>query len=343
LPGAKNVLYRNRGQLRFEDRTAAAGLGRDDGKGLGVVAVDLDLDGWLDLYVANDSTSSFLYRNRGDGTFEDLSVLSGAGYNQAGAEQSGMGTDAGDLDGDLDLDLVKTNFQDDANNLYRNDGGLAFTDVASTWGLAEPSWKVLGWAAKLADFDLDGDLDLFVANGHVYPGVDRAAIGERFVQTNQLFLNQGRRLVEAPDSGISPEPQRSSRGAALGDLDNDGDLDLVVTNMDAPPTVLECLPPPDRHRLVVRLVGRRSNRDAVGARVVLQAGGQRQLRTINGGGSYLSTSDLRLFFGLGSATEIALLEVRWPAGAVESFEHLPADQLLVLVEGQGIRERRELP
>ena len=341
VPGARHLLLRN-AERGFEDVTARAGLDRADGKGLGVVAADFDADGWMDLYVANDSTLSFLYRNRGDGRFEDVSILSGAGYNSAGGAQSGMGADAGDVDGDLDLDLVKTNFQDDANNLYRNDGELAFTDVASAWGLAEPSYGVLGWAAKLADFDLDGRLDLFVANGHVYPGVDRLDSGERYAQRCQLFLNQGERFVEASAGFDSALPPRSSRGAAAGDLDGDGDLDLVVVNMDAAPFVFETQAPDAHHRLVVELEGVRSNRDAVGARVVVTAGGRRQLREKSGGGSYLSSGDPRLFFGLGTATTVDRLEITWPTGQREVIEKLPADRRIRIREGEGVVASTEL-
>jgi hypothetical protein len=311
--GGADVYYENRGGGTFAEVTDARGLTDAAGAyGFGVVATDYDNDGWTDLYVANDSNPNFLYRNRGQGAFESTGLLSGVALGADGRAQAGMGVDAGDYDNDGAMDLVVTNFAHDSNTLYRNLGRGLFEDVTAATGLAAPTFERMGWGAAFLDADLDGDLDLFFANGHIYPQVDEfPALKESFRQKNQLFLNEEgafRDVSETAGGGL--RLQKSSRGLAMGDLDNDGDLDLVVSNMDDVPTLLENRQRTGHHWPAFQLKKDGTNRLAIGARVTVEAAGRRQVREVRSGGSYLSQSDLRAHFGLASHAGAVDVEVR---------------------------------
>ena len=335
MPGAADVLYRNEGDGRFSDVSKASGIAAaSEYYGLGVVPEDFDLDGDMDLYVADDETPNLLFRNEGNGKFTDIAVLAGVAYNGEGDEEAGMGVDAGDFDNDGDADLHKTNFFRESNTLYRNDGGNQFADVTSQSTLAAPTLNFLGWGTKFADFDNDGDLDLFVANGHVYPQVDKVLTGSPYRQRNQLFINQGKgKFTEQVDAGPGMKLEKVHRGAAFGDYDNDGDEDVFVIALNDLPTLLRNDTAPTNHSLMVQVFGTKVNRDGVGTRLHLVAGGQGQWRTINGSASYLSHNDIRAHFGLGTHTAVELLECTWPDGTTQTLRDLPADKLVVIHQG----------
>jgi enediyne biosynthesis protein E4 len=337
LTGEKDVLYRNRGDGTFEDVTARAGITDPGHYGFGVVFADLNDDGWPDLYVANDSVPNLLFRNQADGTFAEMGLLSGAALSGDGRPQAGMGVDAGDVTGDGLPDLVVTNFSHDYNTLYENGPAGVFTDRSYASGVAATAGPYLGWGVKFVDMDNDGRLDLFVANGHVYPEVDRHGLGTRYRQRNQLFLNEGKRLRHASaDAGAGLLLEKSSRGAAFGDYDNDGDIDVLIVNMNDSPTLLRNDTPRTAHWITLRLIGVKSNRDAIGARVRIDAGGRRQSTEVRGDGSYLSHSDIRAHFGLGTATRVDRIDIRWPSGLVESATGVTADRFYVAREGGGV-------
>ena len=334
LPGEADLFFENRGDGTFVEATDAHGLtDAAKGYGFGVVATDYDNDGWIDLFVANDSTPNFLYHNRGNGHFESVGLLSGVAVNAEGRAQAGMGVDAGDYDGDGWLDLVLTTFAHDAKTLYRNLGRGLFEDAGQAAGLAALTFEPMGWGTAFFDADLDGQLDLFIANGHIYPNVDEFPdLHETFRQKNQLFLNEGGRFRDvSATSGGGLQVRKSSRGLAVGDLDGDGDLDLVVTNMDDVPTLLENRQRTGNHWVAFRLEKQGANRFAVGARVTLDAGGRRQLREVRSGGGYLSQNDLRPHFGLGSYGGPLDVEVRMPGGARWRWRGLRSDQLHALI------------
>ncbi|MBI2501950.1 MAG: CRTAC1 family protein [Candidatus Latescibacteria bacterium] len=337
MPGAPDVLYRNEGDGHFTDVSKPSGIaGPSEYYGLGVVAEDFDQDGYMDIYVADDETPSLLFHNKGDGTFTDLAVMAGVAYNGEGDEQAGMGIDAGDFDNDGDMDIQKTNFFREGDTLYRNDGPNRFSDVTVQAGLAAPTLNFLGWGTKFADFDNDGDLDIFAANGHVYPQVDQVPTGSPYRQRNQLFLNQGKgRFAELLQAGPGMKIEKVSRGACFGDYDDDGDVDVFVNNLNDTPTLLRNEGGNRQHWLMVQVFGTRVNRDGVGTRIHLKAGGLSQWRTISSAGSYLAINDLRAHFGLGQRTQVELVEITWPDGTTEAAADLPADQLLVFRQGSG--------
>ena len=343
VPGDSNVLYHNNGDATFTDVTKAAGLLTPALKSLGVVTADLDGDGWPDIYVASDSTINAIYRNRGNGTFEDVSLLSGAGYSQDGRAQSGMGVDAGDYDGDGRPDLFVTNFQDDYNTLYHNDGNLTFTDVTFAAKLGQASFNRLGWGTGFQDFDNDAHLDLFVANGHVYPQVDGAHLPrETYAQQSQVFRNLANGQFEEVTltAGSALQVVKSSRGAAFGDFDNDGRMDLVVINMDDTLTLLHNVTRNTDHWLTVRTIGSRSNRDGIGARLRVKAGGRIQVGEVKTAGSFASANDPRIHFGLGAAGTVEGLEVAWPSGKKQVFTNVPIDRFIVVHEEKGLQVAR---
>jgi hypothetical protein len=337
VPADGDTFYRNNGDGTFSDATSEAGLDKQKLKSLGVVAADFDGDGLPDLYVAADSTINALFRNKGDGTFEDVSLLSGAGYSQDGRAQSGMGVDVGDYDGDGRPDLFVTNFQDDYNTLYRNEGGFLLTDVTNQANLAQASFTRLGWGTAFRDFDNDGLLDLFVANGHVYPQVDAAAIPESYAQQNQLFRNTGRGRFADVTAGAGGAMQviKGSRGAAFADYDNDGRMDLVIVNIDDSLSLLRNATTNDHHWLTVQLVGVRSNRAGLGASLKLKVGNRTLIREIRTSGSYASSNDPRAHFGLGSAESVESLVIEWPSGKRQKLETVPVDRILVVHEDSG--------
>jgi enediyne biosynthesis protein E4 len=333
LAGEADLFFENRGDGTFVEATDAHGL-TDTARsyGFGVVATDYDNDGWVDLFVANDTNPNFLYHNLGDGRFESVGLVSGVALNGEGRAQAGMGVDSGDYDGDGRLDLVVTAFAHDNNTLYRNRDGHSFEDVTLEAGLAGPTFVRMGWGTAFFDADLDGRLDLFFANGHIYPNVDDyPALHETFRQKNQLFLNRGGRFIDVSDTaGSGLQVMKSSRGLAVGDLDNDGDLDLVVSNMDDIPTVLNNRQTTGHHWVAVQLEKGGRNRFCIGARVTVTAGGTRQIREIRSGASYLSQSDLRAYYGLGSYSGAVDVEVRMPGGRTWQWRGLRADRLIKL-------------
>jgi enediyne biosynthesis protein E4 len=340
VAGDQNLLFHNNGDGTFSDVTRAAGLLNDELKSLGVVAADLDADGWTDLYVASDSTIQALYRNRGDGTFEDMSLQSGAGYSQQGRAQSGMGVDAGDYDGDGRLDLFVTTFQDDYKTLYHNDGKLHFSDVTYAAKIGQVSFTKLSWGTGFQDFDNDGWPDIFVASGHVYPQVDAARLPqETYAQQNQVLRNLGDGTFADVTAGAGSGMQvvKSSRGVAFGDYDDDGRTDAVVVNMDEGVTLLHNTTRNSHHWLTVRSIGSRANRDGIGAVVRLRAGGREQVREVRSSGSFASSSDPRAHFGLGAATAVERLEVKWPGGATQTFTEVPIDRVVVVSEAEGLK------
>ncbi|HZA37033.1 MAG TPA: CRTAC1 family protein [Vicinamibacterales bacterium] len=331
LPGEADAFFENVGNGRFVEATAARGLSDTArGYGYGVLATDYDADGWVDLYVANDTSPNFLYRNRGDGHFESVGLESGVAMNGEGRAQAGMGVDSADYDGDGRLDFVVTNFAHDVNTLYRNRGAQQFEDVTSAVGLAAPTFVRMGWGTAFMDADLDGRVDLFFANGHIYPNVDdHPDLQETYRQKNQLFVNDGRRFADVSDSaGGGLQVMKSSRGLAVGDLDNDGDLDLVISNMDDVPTVLRNQQRTGHHWVGVQLRQPAGSRFCIGAQVAVIAAGKRQVREIRSGGSYLSQHDLRTHFGLGNYTGPVDVEVRMPGGRVWGWRGQPTDRML---------------
>jgi enediyne biosynthesis protein E4 len=342
LPGESDHLFHNNGDGTFTDVSVKAGVSDPRGYyGLASVFVDVDDDGWVDLLVANDSVPKYLYRNKHDGTFEDISYLSGFALNDEGREQASMGIAVGDYNRDGKVDFHITNFSDDYNTLYRNDGDASFSDVSFAAGLAQVTIPFLGWGTGFLDYDNDGWLDIFVANGHVYPGVDQQDWGTTFAQRPLLFRNlNGKKFEEVPanpNSGLGVVV--SARGAAFGDLFNDGHIDVVMNVMDSTPVLLRNVVKNSNHWVTLKLVGGpKSPRDAVGAKVFLTAGGARQRGDVFSGGSYASTSDPRLHFGLGAADKVDKVEIQWPNGNKEEI-HLPAvDRIFTIVEGKGIVE-----
>ncbi len=345
LKGAPDHLFRNNGDGTFTDVSALAGVADKPGYyGFGVAWFDYDDDGRLDLAVANDSTPSYLYRNKGDGTFEDVSFISGAALNENGREQAGMGIAIGDYDGDGRLDIHRTNFSDDSNVLYHNDGGGSFTEVTFQAGVGEISIPFLGWGTNFFDYDNDGPLDLFVANGHVYSAVDAMDWGTSYKQRLLLFRNVKGKFFEVGSSaGEALYLPRSARGSAVGDFDNDGDLDILLNNMDDAPSLLRN---DGGHRaghwLTLRLIGNAADkcpRDAIGTTVFCTTNGRQGVKMrqdVASGGSYNSQSDLRLHFGLGAATKVDRLEVRWANSKTEEYQIKGADQLVVIEQGKGV-------
>src|SRR5689334_292247 len=319
LPPAKNILYHNRGDGTFEDVTIKAHVDRADGHyALGISTLDFDDDGWPDIYVACDSTASILYHNNRDGTFTDVAVTAGAAFNEDGRAQAGMGATVADFDGDGRLDIFKTNFSDDTSTLYRNNGDGTFTDATFSAGLGLHT-QYLGWGTMFFDFDNDGWPDLIVANGHVYPEVDKYHLGSSYEEPRILYHNNGDGTFTdvSSSAGAGITIASSARGLAVGDLWNDGKLSVLISNVNAKPSLLVNDARSANHWIGLKLVGTRSNRDAIGARVTLKVGKRMLVNEVRSGSSYISNSDMRLHFGLGGASKIDFLEVRWPNGSTE--------------------------
>jgi hypothetical protein len=343
LPPVSNVLYRNNGDGTFTDVSQAAGIKDKGSYSFGVLFSDLDEDGWPDIFVANDSVASTFFHNNHDGTFTERGLASGLALSGDGRAQAGMGVDAGDYDGDGHLDLIVTHFSEDYHTLYENNGRGLFTDASYRSGIAVPPLRYMGWGVGFVDIDNDGLLDIFVANGHVYPEIDRFGGGTKFLQRKQLFLNLGNKRFKeiGAESGGGLAIEKSSRGAAFGDYDNDGDVDVLVVNMNDRPTLLRNDTSSGNHWIAIRTIGNakagtvsKSNRDGIGARIRLTAGGRTQTAEVRSGGSYLSQNDARVHFGLGSAVRVDRVEITWPSGHVDTAAGLAADRFYTAREGE---------
>lgn len=340
LPFSTNLLYHNNGDGTFADVSARSGVGEPKQTyALGVLAADIDGDGWQDVYVACDSTRSLLYRNRGDGRFTERAIFLGLAYDDGGMEQAGMGVAMADYDRDGLLDLVKTNFVDDYPNLYRNMGKAGFQDRTLLAGLGVNPQYVI-WSPIFADFDNDGWPDLFISAGHFFNEVDRLESIQRFRNPRLLYWNLGGGRFEDVGGRAGPgiAAHHSSRGAAAGDFDNDGNIDLLIMNMNEPPSLLKNTSKAENNWLKVQLEGRRSNRSALGARIKVITGGRQQNAIVLGQSGYYSHNDRRMHFGLGKAAQADRIEIAWPSGLVESFDPVKANQTVLLKEGTGLEK-----
>jgi hypothetical protein len=336
LKSAPNVLYHNLGHGKFEDVSKKSGIEKTTGHyAFSVSTLDYDDDGWPDIYVACDSTPSILYHNNHDGTFTDVAVTAGAAFNEDGREQAGMGSTVADFDGDGKLDIFKTNFSDDTATLYRNNGDGNFTDATFAAGLGLYS-QYLGWGTMFFDFDNDGWPDLLLVNGHVYPEVDKYKLGSDYQEPRILYRNTGKGTFEdvSKSAGTAISRKASGRGLAVGDLWNNGKLSAVITNMGDKPSLLMNQMNYPNHWIAIRTIGTKSNRDGIGARVTIRAGGRVFVDEVRSGSSYNSSSDMRVHFGLGKATKIDSLQIRWPSGLSENFDAKP-DAINTVKEGSG--------
>jgi hypothetical protein len=337
LKGAGDSLYHNNGDGTFTDVSAAAGVADPALRfGMGVAWCDFNQDGYIDLYVANDTGPNFLYRNNGNGTFTDVGLTSGTALSEDGAEQASMGVAIGDYDHRGRWSIIVTNFSDEYNAFYRHDKDFLFTDVSYASRTAKASLPFVGWGVKFFDYDNDGWLDLMVVNGHVYPQLDKAGLEVGYRQPKLLYRNDrnGTFTEVSQEAGSALTVPAVSRGAAFGDIDNDGDVDVVINNLDGRLTILRNDGGNAGRFLVIDLVGRKGNRDAFGARVKVTAGDLVQVDERRSGGSYLSQNDTRLHFGLGTHTKADTIEVQWPGGGADTVKDVDANQFITITEGE---------
>jgi hypothetical protein len=344
LPGGTNLLFHNEGNGRFRNVSVGSGITKPGARySLSVTSLDFDRDGWPDIYVAVDSQPSLLFHNRHDGTFSEFAVESGVAYSEDGKEQAGMGSAAGDFDGDGWFDIVKTNFIDDAANLYRNTGKGTFEDLVHVAGMGKNT-QYMGWGVVFFDYDNDSWPDIFMVNGQVYPELEKLLPGSLYREKRLLYRNLGGKNMADVSANAGPgvtEPH-SSRGLAFVDFDNDGDLDLVINNMNEPPSLLRNDGGNRLPFLSLKLVGVRSNRSAIGAVVTLTAGGRTQVQQVVSGSSFLSQNDLRLHFGLGEAQVVDRIVIRWPfPNSVDSITKVKPNQFLTITEGKGVTDARK--
>jgi hypothetical protein len=339
LKGAGDALFHNNGDGTFTDVSKPAGVDDPNGYyGMTVVFSDFNNVGRPDIYVANDSTPKFLYKNLGNGRFQEIGLESGTAVSEDGSEQASMGIAIGDYLHNGFPSLFVTNFSDEYSNLFRNDGNWNFSDVSYKSGVALPSLPYVKWGTVFFDADNDGWLDLIVVGGHVYPQVDTLPSGARYKEPKVLQLNQkdGTFCDASEQAGTALRIPRVSRGVAAGDLFNDGNVDIVVEDLSGEPMILKNNGSAGKHWVSFELQGTKSNRLAIGARLKIVAGGMTQTEEIHSGGSYLSQNDLRAHFGLNTATKIDSAEVRWPSGKIETLKNLDADKFYAVLEGQGI-------
>jgi enediyne biosynthesis protein E4 len=338
MPGAGDSLYHNNGDGTFTEVSKKAGVEDADGYfGMGVICSDFDEDGFTDIYVANDSSPNFFYRNKGDGTFKEIGFISGTAVNENGSEQGSMGVTVGDYDHDGKLDIFVTNFVDEYNTLYHGEGRLNFADISHAAKVAAVSYPYVGWGTKFLDYDNDGWIDLFIANGHVYPQL------ENYRQRKLVHKNNrdGTFTEAAEQLGAALVEKRASRGVVFGDIDNDGDVDLLIADLDGPAQLLRNDGGNSNSSVLIKTVGTKSNRDGIGARVKIVSGDLTQLDEVRSGGSYMSQSDLRLHFGLEKRAKIDLIEIRWPSGVVDKITGANVNKILTVKEGQGLIEQKD--
>ena len=356
--GGTNILYRNRGNGTFTDVSAESGIARPQGPasmvfvsrnwqatgsyGMGAAAADFDNDGWPDIYVACDSAPSLLYRNNHDRTFREIAVPAGCALDENGVSLSGMGVAVGDFDSDGWLDIARTNFSEQVTTLYRNYGNGAFEDASIRAGLGV-NRKYLGFGVGFFDFDNDGWKDLFLANGHVYSQIANRKLHLSYKEPKVLYRNLGNGRFEDVSTKAGPaiRAENLGRGCAFGDFDNDGDIDVIVNNLDGPPSLLRNDGGNKNNWIMIKCVGTRSNRSAIGTRVKVTTSGHSQIDEVMSGSSYYSQNDFRLHFGLGRSSKADTVELSWPSGVKESFQNLPANRLFILQETKGILETRK--
>jgi hypothetical protein len=355
--GGTNILYRNRGDGTFEDVSESSGIARPRGPssmvfvtsdwrpvgsyGMGAASADFDNDGWPDIYVACDTAPSLLYRNNHDGTFREVAVPAGTAFDEHGVALAGMGVGVGDYDADGWLDIVRTNFSEQVTTLYRNYGAGAF-EVASLRAGLGVNRKYVGFGVNFFDFDNDGWKDIFIANGHVYSQLEGRKLHITYRQPNLLYRNTGNgRFVDVSASaGPAVTSPNLGRGCAVGDLDNEGDVDIVINNLDGPPTVLRNDSGNKQNSILIKCIGTRSNRSGIGTRVKVTSGGRTQIDEVMSGSSYYSHNDFRLHFGLGRAAAVELVELTWPSGVKETVRDVPANHFVVIEESKGIVSRK---
>lgn len=345
LAGQRDSLFRNEADGTFSDVTAASGVQGAGQPGFGAVFTDLDDDGWPELYVANDATPNQLFHNNRDGTFTEDGLVSGTAFSAEGRAQSGMGVGVGDFDGDRRLDLFVTNYSRDTNTLYRNHGELVFVPAETSAGLGKVSHRHLGWGTGFADLDNDGWPEIFVANGHVYPEIDVLDPRSDYLQPKEVYRNAGSgrfEVVPLERSGDLAIP-KAARGSAFSDFDDDGDVDIVVVNLDDRPSLYRNDGGNRRNWIGFRLAGADRNRSAIGARIEVDADGRTQIAEIRSGGSYLSHDDLRAHFGLGEASRVERARIRWPDGTVSELQDLAVNRLVTVRQGLGVIERSPSP
>jgi enediyne biosynthesis protein E4 len=337
-PAVANVLYRNDGKGAFTDVSAEAGLNKHLGNGLGVAVGDYDDDGRPDVFVANDSVPNFLFHNEGGGRFSEIGLLAGVAVARDGKPRAGMGTEFADYNGDGRLDLVVTNHEFETTSLFRNDGGFSFVDVTLDAGISSSTLPFVGFGVAFFDLDNDADLDLSMVNGHVIDNTALFRAGSTHAQRKLLFQNtNGRRFTEiSQQSGSGFAKDGVGRTLIGGDIDNDGDIDLVVTNNGGAAEVLRNTGGNARNAIEIRVAGTRNNRDGLGARLTITAGGRTQVREIKSGSSYLGQNDLRAHVGLGEAARVDRIDVRWPSGQTESIRDVAANQIVTVTEGKGL-------
>ncbi|MFC2174215.1 CRTAC1 family protein, partial [Acidobacteriota bacterium] len=336
FPGSPDAFFLNNGDGTFTEFTEQAGLKEESPYyGFTPVFEDFDNNGTLDLYVPNDSCTNYLYSNLGDGRFMDIGTSSGVALSEDARPQASMGIAVADYDQDGWMDIFLTHFSNDFNTLYHNEGSMIFADKSYDTGLAVPSYSFVSWGTFFFDFDNDGNLDIFVANGHTYPSFSVKKQGMSYKESNHLFLNQGNgRFMDASARmGEDFRKPKVSRGAAYADIDNDGDLDIFITELDGPPTLLRNDLDNGNHFISVKLFGTTSNRQALGSRIEVSAGGKRQIHTVRCGGSFLSHNDLRAHFGLGASSTVDLLKITWPTGEIQEHKNIPADRFIEITEG----------
>jgi hypothetical protein len=341
MEGETNLLYRNRGDGTFEEVAEKAGVSNPDKRlGMGVVWGDYDNDGWPDLFVTNDMGPNFLYHNKHDGTFEEVGMLSGTALSVDGKSMGNMAADFADFDHDGYLDLLVTRYGYQPVSLYRNIGSHGFADVTRGSEISQFKEMPVRWGGGFADFDNDGWADIFVANGNVSPLVDNLPHELKYREPIQLFRNRGDQTFEeiSAAAGLNDGALHSRRGTAFGDINNDGNVDVVVYNVGAPPSLFLNQPKNANHRVLFRLIGSKSNRAAIGSRMTVSTSTMTQVDEVRGGGSYLSSNDQRLHFGLGSDRYIKKVEIDWPSGLKEELKNVSGDRIYTVVEGHGIQD-----